>query len=226
MRTLVTLLTIVLLLLVALAGNAQPGMATSQPNVSFWQAAAESVANPWATVPLLLVGMMLITTEIMRTSAWRSVGMVGTLCLGSVVTSHVAIGAASSASLLILVVGLGFILMETHVIPGRGTSVLMGLGGIFLGMFLMLGTRSSGLAYPLIVSAMVTFLSAIAFLVHLPNNTTWRILSRRAHVTEGCWVEEPLSVCDTPSVKASIRHTQVTPTEESQQQTLGHRDEE
>lgn len=186
--------------------------------------------NPWVTLILMLTGMMLLISQLMSLSPWGVSGTAGVFCLGTVIASYSLAGAMAWTAAILLIAGIGLLLVESRVLAGYGISGIAGLACLFLGLYGMLAAW--GIVYAVLTSALVTVLSAAAFLVHLPQNSKWRMIGRKLEITVG----HPYSRTDghaeaeiTGIGKAHIEHTPHTKPmekeEEPEDQQIIRRDE-
>lgn len=149
------------------------------------QGVADFVLYPWVTVLLLFVGMMLLISQLMSIGGWGVTGTAGVFCLGVVLASHALAGAAAWFGVVLILAGIGLLLVESRVLPGYGVSGAAGLACLFVGCYLMLGGAAAGVLFAILASALVTVLSAIAFLVHLPQNSAWQAVGRKLEMRVG-----------------------------------------
>ena len=186
------------------------------------------MTDPWLTLALMLTGMMLLISQLMSLSPWGWSGTVAVFCLGTVVASYSIAGALAWSAALLLIAGIGLLILESRVFAGYAISGIIGLGCLFLGLYLMLAAW--GILYAVLASTLTTVLAAIAFLVHLPQNPRWQMIGRRLQIR----IAHPAAIEQggaeiTGTGKAQIKHTphtKPTPTEEqSEDQQIIRREE-
>ena len=178
-----TVLTTAILVILA---SAEAFCETSAPaQAGVVQAVTGFVLHPWVAALLVFVGMALVISEILSIGDWGVTGTAGILAVGSVVGSALVAGIAAWAGVALLLAGVGLVLVESRVLPGRAISGIAGLACMFLGMFWVLGGASAGTLYAASVSALFVLMAAVAFLVHLPHNSAWRTVGRRLEISVG-----------------------------------------
>jgi len=139
--------------------------------------------DPWLTLVLMFTGMMLLISQLMSLSPWGWSGTAGVFCLGAVIVSYSLAGALAWTAALLLIAGIGLLLIESRVLAGYGINGVAGLACLFLGLYSMLAAW--GILYAALVSALMTVLAAVAFLVHLPQNPKWQMIGRKLEITVG-----------------------------------------
>jgi len=143
------------------------------------------VLHPWVTALLIFAGMMLVISEVLSIGSWGATGTAGILCVASVVGASVLAGVAAWTGVALLLAGVGLLLIESRVLPGRGISAIAGLACLFLGMYWTLGGASAGMLYAAAMATLFTLMSAIVFLVHLPHNSAWHAVGRKLEMHVG-----------------------------------------
>ncbi len=187
------------------------------------------------TVLLLFAGMMLLISELMHSGTWGVTGTAGVFCLGVVLASHALAGAAAWFGVVLILAGIGLLLVESRVLPGYGVSGVGGLACLFVGCYLMLGGAAAGVLFAILASALVTLLSAIAFLVHLPQNSAWQAVGRKLEMHVGrpysTAVEGRVEIAGADSLAAETQVSEPEPagtleTDEAKRQRLAGTDSE
>ncbi len=148
----------------ALVPAAQPGT---------WNAIASWVAQPGATIALLVAGCLLLFHDLLTPLDWGLTGTGGVVALGLVFASHYSKGTGGVLGVVLLLGGLTGLLLEIHVYPGRGLPAFAGLFLLFLGMFWSLG-GAHNTAFALPVAAVLTVVSLVAFFAYLPKSSAWK----------------------------------------------------
>jgi membrane-bound serine protease (ClpP class) len=142
--------------------------------------------QPWATITLLVVGCLLIFIDLLTPLTWGMTGTLGVLAVGLVFAAHVQFHTGAWIGIILLLGGVTFLLLETHVFPGHGIAAVAGLLLTFLGMFWSLGGSANAL-FAMAVSAVLTVVTLIAFFAYLPKSPIWKALGSqmRQHNTLG-----------------------------------------
>lgn len=139
------------------------------PVVSF----ATWVAQGWVTIVLLVIGILLIIAEVMTLHSWGIGGIIGAFVILIILTAHVIAGLGTWIGLALFFAGIGLVVLESHVIPGHGISAIFGLGLIFFGFFLALGSSGTTGTYSIIASLLATFGTVLSFFLYLPKSKVW-----------------------------------------------------
>lgn len=159
--------------------------ADSPPASSLLSGITRLVLDPWVTALLIFAGMMLVISEVLSIGNWGATGAAGIMCVASVVGASLLAGVAAWTGIALLLAGVGLMLIESRVLPGRGISAIAGLACLFLGMYWTLGGVSAGMVYAAAMATLFTLMSAIVFLVHLPHNSAWHAVGRRLEMHVG-----------------------------------------
>lgn len=183
-RVLGLLLVLLGLVSSAFAQGGAAAAAAAEPGV--WARVAAFVVEPWATIALLVVGCLLIFIDLLTPLTWGLTGTLGVLAVGLVFASHVQNHTGGWIGIILLLGGVTFLLLETHVFPGHGVAAVVGLLLTFLGMFWSLGGSANAL-FALSVSAILTIVTLIAFFAYLPKSPIWKALGAqmRQHASLG-----------------------------------------
>lgn len=144
--------------------------------LTWWAQAAEWISVPWITLALLVAGCLLLFHDLLTPLTWGVTGTLGVVCIGLVLLAH----AVSGLGVFILLAGVGLLLIETHLLPGRGMAALFGFGLIFTGMFLSLykGAGQVSTGFALGTATAVTLLSVVTFFAYLPKSPVWKQYGR------------------------------------------------
>lgn len=180
------------LLLTASAALAQGG-AASQVAGGSWTTLAHGVIHPWITILLLFAGCLLIFIDLLTPKTWEWTGTLGVVFVGVVFAAHVTEGTGAWVGIVLMLGGVGLLLLETHVFPGRGVAAISGLLALFLGMFIALGGSSHAvLALP--VASILTVVALVAFFAYLPKSPLWNTISQqmRGRSTTDYTAQNPL----------------------------------
>jgi membrane-bound serine protease (ClpP class) len=140
-------------------------------------ALAHLVMNPWVTIFLLVAGCALLFHDLLTPFTWGWTGTLGVICLGTFFAASIFLHNASWVGVLLMTGGIGLLLLETHLWPGRGLPAFVGLGLLFAGMYQSLG-GGGNMAYALPVSLTLTTITLVGFFAYLPKSPVWKQLSR------------------------------------------------
>jgi membrane-bound serine protease (ClpP class) len=147
--------------------------------MALWLVAAHWIAQPWGTIALLVAGCLLLYHDLLTPLTWGVTGTLGVIAVALVFAAQLTVGVGGYFGVIVLLAGLAAILLEVHVIPGRG-SALGGFVLMFAGMFLALGgTRN--LFFALSVTAFLTVVTGVAFLAYLPKSPAWQRIGSQLH---------------------------------------------
>lgn len=144
---------------------------------ALWQQAAHIILMPWATIALLVLGSLLLFHDLLTPFTWGITGTLGVACLVAVFAAALSVGTGGWIGVLLLLLGLGLLLVETHLLPGQGVAAVSGLMLMFAGMFWALG-GSDNAAFALGVSTVLTTVSLVAFFTYLPKSPVWKRLGQ------------------------------------------------
>ncbi len=165
----------------AIAAKMSPSLAGAQLvpiEMSPWYSVALWVTQPWATVLILALGLVLIFTEILTLHSWGVAGIFGGVLVALIFAAYITVGAATWVGVLLFLIGAALLLLETHVLPGHGWPAFTGLALIFVGLFYALGGPGSGALYPAAISLVMTLAILVAFFVYLPRSGVWKRLGQ------------------------------------------------
>lgn len=161
-------------------GSASLDVEQLDPYVS----AAAWLSQGWVTILLIVIGLVLIIAEMMTMHSWGLGGVIGALVILLILTAHVMAGLGTWIGLALFFLGIGFLLVETHFLPGHGLSAIIGLALIFLGFFLALGANSgSGGVVSVLAALLITVGTVIAFFLYLPKSKIWNKLGQNNRQT-------------------------------------------
>jgi membrane-bound serine protease (ClpP class) len=138
-----------------------------------WTAVARWIAQPWATILLLAIGLALVIIELMTMHSWGIAGIIGAVIVLLIFAAHIAVGNASWIGLILFLIGCFFLLFETHILPGHGVSAMVGLVLITVGMYFALGGSQHGGIYAVAGALMTTVAIMVAFFIYLPKSRIW-----------------------------------------------------
>lgn len=167
--------------------------------LTWWAQAEAWISVPWITIALLVAGCLLLFHDLLTPLTWGVTGTLGLICIGLVLLAH----AVSGLGVAILLGGVALLLIETHLLPGRGMAALFGFGLIFTGMFLSLfkSTGQANAGFALGTAAMVTILSVVTFCAYLPKSPVWKQYGRELQGG----VAVPVSLGDKGVVASPLR---------------------
>lgn len=155
------------------AGNA----ASASGVGALWETIAHGIINPWATILLLFAGCFLLFVDLLTPKTWEWMGTLGVLAVGTVFAAHVSEGTGGWVGVVLMLVGVGLLLLETHVFPGGGAAAIGGLIALSLGMFTALG-GTHNMAFALPVAGILTVVALVAFFAYLPKSPLWKQITR------------------------------------------------
>jgi len=145
---------------------------------NFWIAAARWIAQPWATIFLLALGIALIIIELLTLHTWGMAGIAGGLIVLMIFAAHIAVGNGSWIGLILFIAGLICLIFETHILPGHGISAIIGLILVTVGMYYALGGPQGGGWYTVLSALMTTVGIMVAFFIYLPRSKVWNKLGQ------------------------------------------------
>lgn len=161
------------------AAWAQGVVPASAADTGVWGRVAHFVVEqPWATIVLLVLGCLLLFHDLLTPFTWGVTGTLGVIFVGTVFAAHLTVGSGGWIGIILLLGGVTFLLLETHVFPGHGIAAVAGLLLLFLGMFWSLGGSQNAL-FALSVSSVLTIVSLIAFFAYLPKSPIWKQLGQQ-----------------------------------------------
>lgn len=137
--------------------------------------------TPWGTVLFTFIGLAFLVVEFLTRPVWSWVGTVGVLFLGAVFGAHLFSG-SHWWGMVVFALGAALVIVETHLLPGRGIFALLGFLCIFAGMREAITIQSHPL-FALVVSSIMTLMSMVVFFVYLPKSHLWREIQRRMQVS-------------------------------------------
>lgn len=139
---------------------------------------ASYVMNPWLSSGLLLGGMVFIVIGSLMPKGHA--GLIGTIPILLVIASSSVLGVVTPLGLVLMLSGAGLVLMEAHVLPGRGIYAGGGVICIFLGCLYVQGSPLAEGPVTTISSALVALMSMASMLVYIPRSPKWRSLYNEA----------------------------------------------
>jgi membrane-bound serine protease (ClpP class) len=139
-----------------------------------WTAIARWIAQPWATILLLALGIALIIIELTTMHSWGIAGIIGALMLALIFAAYIAVGGGSWVGIILFLGGIGLLLVETHLFPGHGIWAIMGTILIGVGMFYVLGGPGSNALFSMSVALIATVGMVVAFFIYLPRSRVWK----------------------------------------------------
>jgi membrane-bound serine protease (ClpP class) len=140
---------------------------------------ASWLSQGWVTILLIVLGLLLIIAEMLTFHSWGVGGAIGALVILLILTAHVIAGVGTWIGLALFFLGIGFLVIETHVLPGHGVSAIVGLGLIFTGFFLALGaTSGTGGLVSIFAALLITLGTVVAFFLYLPKSRIWSRLGQ------------------------------------------------
>ncbi len=154
------------------------GASLSPVHISTWTAVALWVAQPWASVLLLALGLALIVAEMVTWHSWGIAGVIGGALVLLIMAAHITAGDASWVGVTLFLLGIALLLFETHIFPGHGLSALAGLVLIFFGMYYALGGARTGALYSAGAALLTSVAVVTAFFVYLPRSGVWKTLGQ------------------------------------------------
>ncbi len=137
--------------------------------------------TPYATVLFTFVGLAFLVAEFLTRPVWSWVGTVGMLFLAMVFVAHLWSG-SHWWGMVVFALGVALVIVETHVLPGRGIFALLGFLCIFAGMREAIMIESHPL-FALVVSSILTLMSMVVFFVYLPKSHLWREMQQRMQMS-------------------------------------------
>ena len=137
--------------------------------------------TPYATVLFTFIGLSFLVAEFLTRPVWSWVGTVGMLLLGTVFAAHLWTG-SHWWGMVVFALGAALVIVETHVLPGRGIFALLGFLCIFAGMREAIMIQSHPL-FALVVSSVLTLMSMVVFFVYLPKSHLWREMQHRVQMS-------------------------------------------
>lgn len=137
--------------------------------------------TPYATVLFTFIGLAFLVTEFLTRPVWSWVGTVGVLFLGTVFVAHLWSG-SHWWGMAVFALGAALVIVETHILPGRGIFALLGFLCIFAGMREAITIQSHPL-FALVVSSILTLMSMVVFFLYLPKSHLWREMQHRMQLT-------------------------------------------
>ncbi|MGO8671875.1 MAG: NfeD family protein [Capsulimonadaceae bacterium] len=151
-----------------------PNASITPIHYDLWLAAARWIVLPWATILLLVIGLVLVIMEMATWHSWGIAGAIGAVVVATIFAAHIAVGHGSWVGVILFVAGLIFLLFETHILPGHGVSALVGLALITFGMYFALGGAEHGGLMTVGTALLTTAGVTIAFFVYLPRSRVWK----------------------------------------------------
>lgn len=136
---------------------------------------------PSITVLFTFIGLAFLVIEFLTRPVWSWVGTVGVLFLGLVFVAHLYSG-SHWWGMAVFALGVALVLVETHVLPGRGVFAFSGFLCIFAGMREAIMIQSHPL-FALVVSSVLTLMSIVVFFVYLPKSHLWREMQQRMQIS-------------------------------------------
>jgi membrane-bound serine protease (ClpP class) len=148
--------------------------------LAWWSQAEAFIAHPWVTILLLVAASLLLFHDLLTPLTWGVTGTLGVIFFALVLFAH----AVSGVGVAVLVGGVALLLIETHLLPGRGIAALLGFGLVFGGMYLSLtgGAQHASSGFALVSAAVVTVFSVVTFFAYLPKSPVWKQLGRELAV--------------------------------------------
>jgi membrane-bound serine protease (ClpP class) len=145
----------------------------------WWTQIEAFVALPWVTILLLVAACLLIFHEMLTPLTWGLTGNLSVFLFALVLLAH----AVSGVGVLVLLGGVALLLVETHLLPGRGVAALIGFGLVFAGMYLSLtgSAQHYSTGFALASASAVTFVAVVTFLAYLPKSPVWKQLGRELY---------------------------------------------
>jgi membrane-bound serine protease (ClpP class) len=155
-------------------GDARASVHTMSTNWA--EALVRFLTNPIVAPLLMSIGFLGLVLEI-KSPGFGLPGLVGIVALGAFFGSHLILGLAGWEDLIVFGSGAALLGVEAFLLPGFGVAGILGVTGIFAGLFLSLlggyptsaDITQAGLA--LIATLLVVVVTAWALLRRLPGNT-------------------------------------------------------
>jgi membrane-bound serine protease (ClpP class) len=147
--------------------------------LAWWTQAEAFIAQPWVTILLLVAACLLLFHEMLTPLTWGLTGNLSVVFFALVLLAH----AVSGMGVVILIAGVALLLVETHLLPGRGIAALLGFGLVFGGMYLSLtgGEQHYSSGFSLATASAVTIFSVVTFFAYLPKSPVWKQLGRELY---------------------------------------------
>lgn len=145
------------------------------------EAVIQWLQTPYGTVLFTFIGLTFLVIEFLTRPVWSWVGSVGVLFLGGVFGAHLFSG-SHWWGMTVFALGAALVIVETHLLPGRGIFALFGFLCIFTGMREAITIQSHPL-FALVVSSILTLMSMVVFFVYLPKSHLWREMQYRMQMT-------------------------------------------
>lgn len=137
--------------------------------------------SPWGTILFTFLGLTFLVVEFLTRPVWSWVGTVGVAFLGAVFGAHLFSG-SHWWGMVVFALGALLVIVETHILPGRGIFALFGFLCIFAGMREAIMIHSHPL-FALAVSSILTAVSMVVFFVYLPKSHLWREMQYRMQIS-------------------------------------------
>jgi membrane-bound serine protease (ClpP class) len=128
--------------------------------------------TPYGTVLFTFIGLVFLVMEFLTRPVWSWIGTIGALFLGSVFAAHLLTG-SHWWGMAVFGLGVALVIVETHVLPGRGVFALLGFACIFAGMREAIMIQSHPL-FAGVVSLILTLMSMVVFFAYLPKSPLWQ----------------------------------------------------
>jgi len=145
------------------------------------EAVIQWLQTPYGTVLFTFIGLAFLVVEFLTRPVWSWVGTVGVLFLGAVFGAHLFSG-SHWWGMVVFALGAALVIVETHILPGRGIFALFGFLCIFAGMREAIMIQSHPL-FALVVSSILTLMSMVVFFVYLPKSHLWREMQYRMQIS-------------------------------------------
>lgn len=171
--------------------------------------------NPIAAFFIMCAGMGLVIYQASDKKPNGVIGAVGLMLTGITYASWVIAGASGWTGILISAAGITLMYVESRVIPGHGIFAVIGTASIFAGTYLVFSNAQNGIFFPVLMAIAVSGSSAIAFIIHLPNNTAWKEIQKQIQLDES--LQANTIQIDTSKVKAALRQKSAVRKQQSSQ---------
>ncbi|MHB1458530.1 MAG: PspA/IM30 family protein [Armatimonadota bacterium] len=159
--------------------------------------------NPFVTFIVILAGMSLIIYQAADKKPYGIIGSMGLMLTGITYAAWMMAGTSGWTGIMISAAGVMLMYMESRITPGHGIFAVIGTALIFAGTYNIFGGSQNGVLFPMLMAILISGSSALAFIIHLPNNAAWKEMRKQIKFEES--VQSCTIQINTSKFKAVLR---------------------
>lgn len=159
--------------------------------------------NPFVSLIVICAGMALVIYQAADRKPHGIIGTTGLMLTGITYTAWMMAGVFGWTGIMISAAGVMLMYVESRITPGHGIFAVAGTASIFAGTYMIFGGSQDGMLFPMLMAILISGSSAIAFIIHLPNNAAWKEMQKQIKFEES--VQSSTIQIDTGKLKTALR---------------------